>query len=138
MGNVDRLTRVNELLKREIGESLYHVIQEDDFDLSAVTVTNVETGRNLHTARVYVSIRDHHEQRQRMMSLLRQHRVKLQERISKKVILKYTPRLMFVLDKSIEKGDQVLGLLHTMERKGELDPADNDTEAGPLEGEDQA
>ncbi|MDD4872151.1 MAG: 30S ribosome-binding factor RbfA [Kiritimatiellae bacterium] len=121
---VDRLTRVNELLKREIGEALFQIIKEDDFDLSAVTITHVITSRSLQNARVMVSIRDHQDERPRMLSLLRKHRGKIQERIGKNVILKYTPRLIFELDTSIEKGDAVLSLLHDMERHGEL-PSEN-------------
>jgi ribosome-binding factor A len=125
---VDRLTRVNELLKREIGEALYQIIKEDDFDLSAVTITHVITSRSLQNARVMVSIRDHQDERSRMLSILRKYRGKIQERIGKDVILKYTPRLIFELDTSIEKGDAVLSLLHKMERQGELPPEDIETE----------
>lgn len=125
--SVDRLTRVNELLKREIGAALFQLVTEDEFDLSAVTVTHVETSSNLRNARVKVSIRDHQEQRQKMMAILRRHRGAIQERIGKNVILKYTPRLSFVLDTSIEKGDAILTLLHKMELQGEL-PAEKPSE----------
>ena len=40
--SVDRLTRVNELLKREIGDLLFRVMNENKFDLASVTVTRVE------------------------------------------------------------------------------------------------
>ena len=125
---VDRLTRVNELLKREIGEALFQIIKEDDFDLSAVTITHVITSSSLRNARVMVSIRDHQDRRQKMMAILRRYRGEIQERIGKNVILKYTPRLVFELDTSIEKGDAVLSLLHKMERAGELPPEEGETE----------
>jgi len=123
---VDRLTRVNELLKREIGEALYQIIKEDDFDLSAVTVTHVITSSSLRNARVMVSIRDNHDKRDRMLAILRSYRAEIQKRISKDIILKYTPRLTFALDTSIEKGDAVLSLLHVMERRGELPPEEDE------------
>jgi ribosome-binding factor A len=75
-----------------------------------------------------VSIRNHQNERSRMLSLLRKHRGKIQERIGKNVILKYTPRLIFELDTSIEKGDAVLSLLYKMQRQGELPPEDIETE----------
>jgi len=118
---VDRLTRVNELLKREIGEILFRIIQEDDFDLSAITVTGVFISRNLRNARVMVSIRDHQGQRERMLAILRKYRGEIQKHISHDVILKYTPRLSFEIDTSIEKGDAILSLIHKMELKGELE-----------------
>lgn len=113
--SVDRLTRVNELLKREIGDLLFRVMHESAFDLSSVTVTRVATSRNLREARVYVSIRNHEQERPRMLSLLNQHRGKLQRWINKDITLKYTPRLTFELDTSLEEGDHVLALLAKLE-----------------------
>ena len=133
--SVDRLTRVNELLKREIGAALFQLVTEDEFDLSAVTVTHVFTSSNLRNAKVMVSIRDHQDQRQKMMAILRRHRGDMQERIGKNVILKYTPRLSFELDTSIEKGDAILTLLHKMELQGEL-PAVEPAEDNPPDKSD--
>jgi len=113
--SIDRITRVNELLRREIGGTLFRVMTEDRFDMSAVTIMRVATSRNLRTARVFVSIRDHANRREEMMRLLRRHRLEIQAEINKNVVLKYTPRLSFVLDTSVEKGDSVLGILADLE-----------------------
>ena len=109
--SVDRLVRVNELLKREIGLSLYRVITEGDFDLSAVTITKVTVSKDLAAARVLVSIRDHDEERGQMLESLMAHRGAIQKLVSSVVVLKRTPRLHFELDTSIEEGDRVLRLL---------------------------
>lgn len=119
---VDRITRVNALLKREIGDLLFQVMQAENFDLSAVTVTQVSVGRDLRDAVVHVSIRNHERERGRMLRLLDKHRGQIQEAINRDVQLKYTPRLQFRLDTSVEKGDRVLGLLAEMQ--DESDPAD--------------
>jgi len=108
---VDRLTRVNELLRREIGSVLFRLFDPHAFDLAAVTVTRVVTSSDLRAARVLVSIRGHEGERQRMLGQLERHRPEIQRHIAETVILKYTPRLTFVLDSSIELGDQVLDLL---------------------------
>jgi len=92
-------------------------MNEADFDLSAVTITHVVTSRNLRNARVLVSIRDHHNHRKRMLSLLRKHRPEIQRQISRNIVLKYTPRLSFELDTSIEKGNQLLSLLSELEQE---------------------
>ena len=113
--SVNRLTRVNELLKREISESLFRIMHENDFDLSAVTVTRVTTSRNLRNARVFISIRDHRNERDLMLSLLRKHRVEIQNRINADITLKYTPRLTFELDTSIEEGDRILHRLSELD-----------------------
>jgi ribosome-binding factor A len=127
----DRILRINELLRREVGEALYHVVNEKDFDISAVTITSVSITRDLREARVLVSIRDHREERGNLMSLIRKHRPEIQERINANLRLKYTPRLSFEVDHSLEKGDHVLSLLSQIERETEstkdATPADPDT-----------
>ena len=109
--SVDRLVRVNELLKREIGLSLYRVITEGGFDLAAVTITKVSVSKDLANARVQVSIRANDEQREQMLERLRYHRGDIQKLVGSVVVLKRTPRLHFEIDTSIEEGDRVLQLL---------------------------
>ncbi len=122
--SVDRLTRVNELLKREIGGLLFRIMNENNFDLSAVTVTHVITSRNLRSAKVLISIRNHQKDRGRMLSLLRKHRSEIQQQINAYVNLKYTPRLTFELDTSLEEGDRILHMLSELEKSN---PALQDT-----------
>ena len=119
--SVDRLVRVNELLKREIGLSLYRVITEGGFDLSAVTITKVIVSKDLANARVLVSIRDHEDNRGQMLDRLRSHRGEIQKLVSSVVVLKRTPRLHFDLDTSIEEGDRVLQLLTTLAPEPDAD-----------------
>lgn len=119
-----RIERVNELLRREIGEALFHLITEEPFDLSAVTVTHVIAAPNLRHARVLVSIRDHVDEREHMLSILKRHRKEIQEGINRNLNLKYTPRLTFVLDTSVEKGDNMLSLLSRLEEEEGGDPTE--------------
>lgn len=122
--SVDRLTRVNALLRREIGELLFRIINERGFDLSAVSITRVETSSSLRQARVMVSIRDHEKERDRMLRILRHYAPEIQAAINRDLTLKYTPRLSFHLDTSIEQGDRVLSLL------SEIDPTAGDERSG--------
>ncbi len=124
--SVDRLTRVNALLRREIAESLFHVLRDSEVDFAAVTVTEVTASRNLRFARVLVSIRADAAGQEKMLSALRRHRVAIQALINRDLKLKFTPKLDFELDKSIERGDRVLALIHEIEGEtgetGELEP----------------
>jgi ribosome-binding factor A len=113
----DRIQRINVLLKREIGETLFQIMGEESFDLAAVTVTRVAVSRNLRRARVFVSIRDHGGERDHMLRLLERHRPEIQARINRDLVLKYTPRLSFELDTSVERGDRMLQLLDELERE---------------------
>jgi ribosome-binding factor A len=113
----DRLTRVNELLKREVAEALFLVVNEPGFDLSTVTVTGVIASSDLRSARVLVSIRQDDKMRRRMLNRLRARGAAIQSRITKHVILKYTPHLTFELDDSIAKGDHVLHIIAEIEAR---------------------
>jgi ribosome-binding factor A len=120
-----RIIRVNELLKREIATDIPRLFANSNFDTGAVTVTAVETAPDLHDANVYISIFGHEEGRLRMIRFLNAHRKEIQARMSKNVILKYTPRLHFRLDESIESGDRVLGILANLDIPEDDAPAED-------------
>ncbi len=111
----DRMTRVNELLRREIGGSLFELLNRTEIDLAAVTITRVETSPSLRSAKVFVSVRDGEGEKESVLKVLQRHRIQFQDRINKNVVLKYTPKLQFILDESLEKGDGVLRILEDME-----------------------
>ena len=131
----DRITRVNELIRRELGVQLYRVVNRADFDAAAVTFTHALTSVDLRSCRVLVSIRAAPAEQERLLGILKKHRVEFQEAIHQHVILRYTPQLHFVLDHSVEEGDQVLALLNRMEANGEVEPDDG---ADALGSEDAA
>jgi len=117
----DRLARINALLLRTIGAYFERVItlEKDGFDRSALTVTGVEVAANLRTARVRVSFVGATEARPRYLQGLARHRVDLQRHIADTLFLKFTPRLHFVLDPSLEEGDRVLRLIESLEQQTE-------------------
>jgi len=119
----DRLTRVNELLRREIGVILYRLLDRSLFDLAALTVTHVITSSDLRSARVLISIRGHEHERRSMLGRIQHLHGDIQEEIAKAVILKYTPKLHFFLDSSIEAGDKVLDLLSKLPEVAEDTPS---------------
>ncbi|WP_168441953.1 30S ribosome-binding factor RbfA [Pontiella desulfatans] len=108
---------MNELLKREIAEDLYRNFAGSDFDAAAITVTRVECAPDLRDANVFVSIFGHEDNRDGMISYLNRHRQEIIRLMVKRVKLKYTPRLHFVHDESLEGGDHILSMLAEMERE---------------------
>ena len=109
--SVDRLERVNALLRREIAEAVPVVMLNEGVDCAAITVTQVRVARNLRNATVSVSILGHDRERQTMIRKLAHRHVAFQRLINRDMKLKYTPVLQFTLDESIEKGDHVLDVL---------------------------
>lgn len=115
--SIDRLTRVNQLLKQEIASSLFRIFNDPGADIAAVTVTRVETSSNLRNARVFVSILGDAAKQEHLLNLLKNHRKEVQGAIAKHVVLKYTPHINFELDHSIEKGSHVLDVIARLEQE---------------------
>ncbi len=109
-----RHQRVRELLKREIGEVIRRELPVEETGL--ITVTDVGMANDLKAATVYVGVLGTAEQQRKGLAAVRRHRARIQELISRQVILKYTPRLHFVLDRSIERGQRVLQIIEDLER----------------------
>ncbi len=105
------MTRVNELVRRELSQAMFHVVHDREFDMSAVTITRVDVSNNLRSAQVWVSIMDTVPNRGSMFGIIKKHRADLQAHIGKNLNLKYTPRLNIVLDDSVSQGHDVLDLL---------------------------
>ena len=131
--SIDRVERVNALLRREIGEALYKVFAGEPIDLAALTVTRVQVARNLRSATVAVSVFGHENEHGAFLRKLANKAKELQALINRDLTLKYTPRLRFELDESVAKGDHILDVLSHLDVPGE-------TEAGelPAEGHDAA
>lgn len=107
----ERMTRVNELIRQEIAESLFRIMANVNIDMSAVTIIRVITNPDLRSARVLISVNKPHPERLRYLNIIKKRRAEIQKTIKKNVVLKYIPRLNFELDFSLEKGDRVLELL---------------------------
>ncbi len=115
-----RLPRVNELIRRELGEL---ILREITFPAKLVTIQQVDITPDLKNAHVFVSIIGTDDERHQSMNLLHKARPQLQHLLSKRVVLKYTPHLHFKLDAAVERGDRVLNILSEMESADELPPA---------------
>jgi len=114
---IDRITRVNELLRREIGRVMFKILKGMDVDVSAITITFVKTTRDLREARVGVSIRGDESERKVYLDILKSQRSQIQKQINIDLVLKYTPRILFELDLSLAKGNEVLAILAELEEQ---------------------
>jgi ribosome-binding factor A len=121
-----RVQRVQELLKRQLGEIIRRELPLGDGAI--ITVNDVEISKDLQAAAVYVGIIGNETQVKKGMDLLHQERKRIQGLVGRAVILKYTPQLRFVLDESISRGNRVLKILDEIERSSpphEVPPEDH-------------
>ena len=89
-------------------------MREMTFENLLVTVNQVDVTPDLKSAHVYVSVLGS-EGRKDVVPKLEANRAALQADLSKHVVLKYTPHLVFHLDDSIERGARVLEILQEIE-----------------------
>ena len=113
--SVDRLERVNSLLKRVIAEGVFVVMQGDTVAPGLITITNVHCGKDLRDATVKVSVFGDDALKETALQHLQHNARRFQQIINREVKMKFTPRLLFQLDRSIEKGDEVLAILDKLE-----------------------
>ena len=128
---VDRIQRINEIIRRELATSLYHVGQGEGIDTAMVSFVDVSTSRDLRGAVVRVSFLGPREVHPDLLGWLRRHRVDFQAHIAHSLQLKYTPKLMFRQTRAMEEGDRVLDIiahleLPPQESEGSDDPATTD------------
>lgn len=137
--SIDRIKRINEMIRRELALGLFHIGQGEDADVGCISFVDVGVSRDLRSASVSVSILGTPDQSHALMAWLHRHRVEFQAHIAKTVSLKYTPRLFFRETHAIEKGDRVLNLLSEIlpEAASPAGTPDSVAEAKPASGDSQ-
>lgn len=104
-------------LDAQIRQELMDLLQREMKDprLGFVTITSVETARDLGSARVWVSVLGSEEQREQTMRALGAATPWLRRKLAERLEIRTVPQLMLRRDDSIETGDRVLRLLKEIE-----------------------
>jgi ribosome-binding factor A len=114
-----RVARVSELIKREVSQMLMTGIKDDRVGTGMVSVTDVTVSGDLQHAKIFVSIYGTDEARDETMSGLKSATGYVRSELGKRVRLRRTPEVVFIEDRSLERGTQMLSLINqlTQERK---------------------
>lgn len=108
----NRTLRVNELVQREISDILRKRYQSEAV---AITITEVRVAPDLRDARVFVSIVGTDEFAEERLTWLRAKAPEIREEIARRIVLKYLPKLEYVLDRSAARGARILQVLDEIE-----------------------
>ena len=107
-----RLDKVNELMRREIST----VIQRDfEFPDTIVTVAGVEITEDLKEGKVWIGVAGRMHPDQVLEKLNARHGM-VQSLVSKRVVLRNTPRFVFRLDDSAQRGVDMVNLLEDIDK----------------------
>jgi ribosome-binding factor A len=112
-----RISRVAELIKREVSQMLLNGIKDDRVGAGMVSVTDVNVSGDLQHAKIYVSIYGTDEAKLETMAGLKSATGYVRSELGARVRLRRTPEVSFIEDDSIERGNKVLSLLNQLEAK---------------------
>jgi ribosome-binding factor A len=126
MAQSRRVERVASLIRREISELLIGGIKDERVTQGMVSVTSVEVAGDLQHCKIFVSVFGSDSDREQAMAGLRSASAFVKGELSRRLKMRRTPEVVFVLDRGIEKGTSVLGLLNRLEdeRQEKGEPAE--------------
>lgn len=108
----DRLKRVNELIKKEIG----FILEEDfSFENCLVTVSEAKVSPDLREARIFISTFPYNK-KDEILKEISLNLSKIQELFGERIKLKYTPKLKFLFDESFEESSKLDSLFEKIKR----------------------
>ncbi|MGJ5672965.1 MAG: 30S ribosome-binding factor RbfA [Nostochopsis sp.] len=130
-----RVSRVAELIKREVSQMLLNGIKDDRVGMGMVSVTHVDVSGDLQHAKIYVSIYGTEEAKAETMAGLKSATGYVRSELGARVRLRRTPEVVFIEDRSIERGTKVLSLLNQLELQRKPENLEDDAENGTEDGE---
>lgn len=111
-----RITRINELLRREVSEQMRRYYRADT---AAITISEVDCSVDLRNARIYYSVLGDDAEIEETRKLFRKIGKDIRQRVSKQVILKYFPRFKFIYDPSLERGAGINEILDQLDEEND-------------------
>jgi ribosome-binding factor A len=106
--NSHRIERVSELVKREVSA----IVQELNLtDCGFVTITAAEISPDLKDGRIFLSVIGSAGQKQHALAVLERQHGHIQYELAHRIVLKYTPRLKFILDETEDRASHIEHLL---------------------------
>jgi len=118
-----RIDRISEEVRREVDAIIREELGDPRID-GTWSVTRAEVTGDLRYAKVYISVLED-EKRRDLMEALKNARGFIRRALGKRMIIRYTPELIFVSDQNIEYGVHIAKVLAetlgTEEGTGERD-----------------
>ncbi len=113
-----RNERVRKALMREISDIIFREIKDPQI-CGLVSITDVDVSPDNSAARVFYSVFGSDDVKRKTSLALERHVGQIRHEVGKRIRLRKTPTLLFILDDSLEKGARMTELINKIER-GEL------------------
>ena len=113
---IKRTDRLNSLLKEVISEVIHRDVRNPHVT-ELVTVTRVDITRDLHYAKVYISVIGTAKDKENTLAALQSAAGFIAVNSSKKMVIRYFPALTFKLDDGVDKHMRIEELLSEINEK---------------------
>lgn len=113
MGN-QRAQRVGEQMKEEIAQLIRDL---KDPRIGFASVVQVDVSGDLSTSKVYISVLGNDEEKKNTIKGLQSATGFIRSELARRLQIRHTPGLQFVLDTSIEHGARIAELLHKVNKQ---------------------
>jgi len=101
----DRMSRINQRVKREVGEILQQELR--DPRVAFVTITAAEVSRDLQRAKIFYSVLGDETKMKEAQQALNSASGLVRKFVGQRIRLRYTPQIEFFLDQSIAYGMRI-------------------------------
>jgi len=114
MGKQQRFRRVAEEIKKEVSDILRTELKDPRI-VKMTSVTDVETTRDISYAKIFVSIYGDKEEQETILKVLNKAAGFIRSEIGKRIRIRHTPEIEFLLDRSMEYGAHIESVLKELE-----------------------
>jgi len=124
------------MVKREVSLMLLNGIKDDRVGAGMVSVTDVIVSGDLQHTKIFVSIYGTDEAKAETMEGLKSATSYVRNQLGQRLQLRRTPEVIFLEDRSLERGDKMLILLNQLSADRKPDTLDPDEEFAEDESPD--
>ncbi|CCJ33535.1 MULTISPECIES: 30S ribosome-binding factor RbfA [Caloramator] len=110
---VERTSRLSEEIKRIVGDIIQNELKDPRIPM-LTSITDVEVTKDLRYAKVYVSVFGSEDEKLKCLEGLKNAAGFIRKEVGRKIKARYTPEILFELDRSIEYGMHITKMLQEM------------------------
>lgn len=104
-----RMEKVSSVIKHEISGIISREYNSKEYGF--ITVTDVKMTADLKIAKIYISIFDKGEVRERTLKMLENEKGHIRALLGSNVHLKYTPALQFFIDETLDRVESINNII---------------------------
>ena len=125
-----RVERVAALIRKELSQLLISGIRDERVHQGMVSITNVDVAGDLQHCKIFVSVFGETEAQAQVLEGLQAASGFLRGELGRRLQMRRAPEVVFQLDRGLERGTTVLGLLNRLEderqERGDIPPGSDE------------